>query len=89
MQPCDQGYKSSDVDPELPLPTPVDPAFVALELMEVLRAVLEGQRSEEKQGALSKQMSTDTANVILKWLQRDEVSKFSLIVAIFAHIKQI
>lgn len=89
MQPCDQGYKSSDVDPELPLPTPVDPAFVALELMEVLRAVLEGQRNEEKQGALSKRMSTDTTNVILKWLQRDEVSKFSLIVAIFAHIKQI
>ncbi|XP_032416954.1 liprin-beta-2 isoform X5 [Xiphophorus hellerii] len=74
MQPCDQGYKSSDVDPELPLPTPVDPAFVALELMEVLMAVLEGQRSEEKQGALSKQMSTDTANVILKWLQRDEAN---------------
>ncbi|XP_027869844.1 liprin-beta-2 isoform X4 [Xiphophorus couchianus] len=74
MQSCDQGYKSSDVDPELPLPTPGDPAFVALELMEVLRAVLEDQRSEEKQGALSKQMSTDTANVILKWLQRDEAN---------------
>ncbi|XP_054892462.1 liprin-beta-2 isoform X5 [Poeciliopsis prolifica] len=74
MQPCDQGYKSSDVDPELPLPTALDPAFVALQLMEVLRAVLEGQRSEEKQGALCKQMSTHTANVILKWLQRDEAN---------------
>ncbi|XP_014892641.1 liprin-beta-2-like isoform X5 [Poecilia latipinna] len=71
MQPCNQGYKSSDVDPELPLPTPVDPAFEALQLMEVLRAVLEGQSSEEKQGASCKQTSTDTANVILKWLQRD------------------
>uniref|UniRef100_A0A096M6H7 PPFIA binding protein 2 n=1 Tax=Poecilia formosa TaxID=48698 RepID=A0A096M6H7_POEFO len=54
-----------------PLPTPVDPAFEALQLMEVLRAVLEGQSSEEKQGASCKQTSTDTANVILKWLQRD------------------
>ncbi|XP_014846234.1 PREDICTED: liprin-beta-2-like isoform X6 [Poecilia mexicana] len=71
MQPCNQGYKSSDVDPELPLPTPVDPVFEALQLMEVLRAVLEGQSSEEKQGASCKQTSTDTANVILKWLQRD------------------
>uniref|UniRef100_A0A096LT14 PPFIA binding protein 2 n=1 Tax=Poecilia formosa TaxID=48698 RepID=A0A096LT14_POEFO len=60
-----------NVDPELPLPTPVDPAFEALQLMEVLRAVLEGQSSEEKQGASCKQTSTDTANVILKWLQRD------------------
>ncbi|XP_017159591.1 liprin-beta-2 isoform X7 [Poecilia reticulata] len=74
MQPCDQGYKSSDVDPEVPLPMPVDPAFEALQLMEVLRAVLEGQSSEEKQGALCKQTSTDTANVILKWLQRDEAN---------------
>lgn len=52
-----------------------DPALKALQLTEALRAVLEGQRSEEEQEALRKQVSTDTANVIVKWLEReDEVS---------------
>ncbi|XP_036952129.1 liprin-beta-2 isoform X2 [Acanthopagrus latus] len=59
-------------------PPHVDPALKALQLTEALRAVLEGQRSEEEQEALRKQVSTDTANVIVKWLEReDEVNLHS------------
>uniref|UniRef100_A0A671V7C6 PPFIA binding protein 2 n=1 Tax=Sparus aurata TaxID=8175 RepID=A0A671V7C6_SPAAU len=59
-------------------PARVDPALKALQLTEALRAVLEGQRSEEEQEALRKQVSTDTANVIVKWLEReDEVNLHS------------
>ncbi|XP_073320594.1 liprin-beta-2 isoform X2 [Pagrus major] len=69
-----QDCQSSDcADP----PPRVDPALKALQLTEALRAVLEGQRSEEEQEALRKQVSTDTANVIVKWLERDEVNLHS------------
>lgn len=69
-----QDHQSS----ELTLPPHVDPALKALQLTEALRAVLEGQGSEEEQDSLRKQVSTDTAHVILKWLERDEVSEVSL-----------
>ena len=56
------------------LPPPVDPALKTLQLTEALRAELEGKWSEEEQVSLRKHISTDTANVILKWLERDQVS---------------
>ncbi|KAK2854127.1 hypothetical protein Q5P01_006788 [Channa striata] len=69
-----QGYPSSQCSPKLVLPPPMDPALKALQLTEALRAVLEDQGSEEEQASLRKQVSTETAHVILKWLERDEVS---------------
>uniref|UniRef100_A0A3Q1HJR5 Liprin-beta-1/2 coiled-coil domain-containing protein n=1 Tax=Acanthochromis polyacanthus TaxID=80966 RepID=A0A3Q1HJR5_9TELE len=63
---------------QLTLPPHMDSALKALQLTEALRAVLEGQGSEEEQGTLRKQVSTDTADVILKWLERDEVSMVNL-----------
>ena len=68
-----QNYQSSECTQQLPLP-PVDSALKALQLTEALRVVLEGQGCEEEQDTLRKQVPTDTANVILKWLGRDEVS---------------
>lgn len=69
-----QDYQSSDCTLELTLPPPVDPGLKALQLTEALREVLEGQGSDEEQDSLRKQVSTDTAHVILKWLEREEVS---------------
>uniref|UniRef100_A0A668VGU5 Liprin-beta-1/2 coiled-coil domain-containing protein n=1 Tax=Oreochromis aureus TaxID=47969 RepID=A0A668VGU5_OREAU len=59
---------------QLTLPPPLDPALKALQLTEALRAVLEGQGDEEGQDALRKQVSDDTADIILKWLGRGGVS---------------
>ncbi|XP_042359096.1 liprin-beta-2 isoform X4 [Plectropomus leopardus] len=53
------------------------PSLKALQLTEALRVVLEGQRSEEEQDSLRKQVSTETAHIILKWLKRDEVNLHS------------
>lgn len=72
-----QDCQSSQCTQKLTLPPPVDPALKALQLTEALRAVLEGQGSEEEQTSLRKEVSTDTANIILKWLQRTEVSTAS------------
>lgn len=72
-----QDYQSSQCTQMLTLPPPVDPALKALQLTEALRAVLEGQGSEEEQASLRKEVSTDTAQIILKWLERDEVSTAS------------
>ncbi|TNN75808.1 Liprin-beta-2 [Liparis tanakae] len=59
-------------------PAPLeDAALRALQLTEGLRAELGGQGSEDQQDSLRKQVSTDTAHVILKWLERDEVSAVS------------
>lgn len=74
MQLGGQDLQSSECTQRLPLPPCVDPAIRTLQLTEALRAELEGQGSEEEQSTLRKQVSTDTANVILKWLERDEVS---------------
>uniref|UniRef100_A0A8C9YN64 Liprin-beta-1/2 coiled-coil domain-containing protein n=1 Tax=Sander lucioperca TaxID=283035 RepID=A0A8C9YN64_SANLU len=49
-----------------------------LQLTEALRAVLEGQGSDEEQDSLRKHVSTNTAHVILKWLKRDEVGAVNL-----------
>lgn len=73
-----QDYQSSQSTQKSTLPPPADPALKALQLTDALRAVLEGQSSEEEQDSLRKQISTDTAHVILKWLERGEVSTVSL-----------
>ncbi|KAM9764927.1 liprin-beta-2 isoform 2-T2 [Menidia menidia] len=67
-----QQHQSSKCAPQLPLPQPMDSALKALQLTEALRVVLEGQGSEEEQDSLRKHVPTDTANVILTWLKRDE-----------------
>ncbi|TKS70054.1 Liprin-beta-2 Coiled-coil-like protein 1 [Collichthys lucidus] len=72
-----QDYQTTESTSQLTLPPPVDPALKALQLTEALRAVLEGQGSEEEQDSLRKQVSTDTAHVILKWLAKDEVNLHS------------
>ena len=69
-----QDYQSSECTSQMTFSPPVDPSLKALQLTEALRAVLEGQGSEEKRDSLRKQVSTDTAHVILKWLEKDEVS---------------
>lgn len=69
-----QEYQSPQCTQKLSPPPPADPALKALQLTEGLRAVLEGLGSEEEQASLRKQISTDTAHVILTWLQRQEVS---------------
>ncbi|XP_074469714.1 liprin-beta-2 isoform X2 [Sebastes fasciatus] len=69
-----QDCQASECTSQLTLDPHVDPALKALQLTEALRAVLEGQRSEEEQDSLRKQVSEDTAHVILKWLERDEVN---------------
>uniref|UniRef100_A0A3Q0RCY8 Liprin-beta-1/2 coiled-coil domain-containing protein n=1 Tax=Amphilophus citrinellus TaxID=61819 RepID=A0A3Q0RCY8_AMPCI len=71
-------YQSPECSQQLTLPPPLDPALKALQLTEALRAMLEGQGNEEEQDALRKQVSDDTANIILKWLERGEVSTGNL-----------
>lgn len=66
-------HQSSACTQQLPLPPPVDPAAEAFRLTEALRAVLESQGSVDDQGALRKQVTPETANVILKWLGINEV----------------
>lgn len=77
MQLGGQDYQSSQCSQLLTLPPPVDPALKALQLTEALRAVLEAQGSEEEQACLKKYVSVDTAQTILKWLERDKVSTAS------------
>ncbi|XP_031702296.1 liprin-beta-2 isoform X3 [Anarrhichthys ocellatus] len=72
-----QDCKSSECTSQLTPASLKDPAIRALQLTEALGAVLEGQASEEEQDSLRKQVSTDTAHVILKWLERDEVNLHS------------
>lgn len=67
-------YQSPECSQQLTLPPPLDPVLKALQLTEALRAVLEGQGNEERQDALRKQVSDDTADIILKWLGRGGVS---------------
>uniref|UniRef100_A0A3Q3N1J7 PPFIA binding protein 2a n=1 Tax=Mastacembelus armatus TaxID=205130 RepID=A0A3Q3N1J7_9TELE len=72
MQLDDQDYQSSECTKQLNLPLPVDPTLKALQLTEALRELLEGQGGEEEQDSVKKQLSHDTADIILKWLERDE-----------------
>ncbi len=69
-----QDYQSSECTSQSTPPPHVDPALKALQLTEALRVMLEDQGSEEEQDSLRKQVSTDTAHVILKWLEKDEVN---------------
>nr|XP_004539467.1 liprin-beta-2 isoform X2 [Maylandia zebra] len=70
-------YQSPECSQQLTLPPPLDPVLKALQLTEALRAVLEGQGNEEGQDALRKQVSDDTADIILKWLGRGGVNLHS------------
>lgn len=63
------GVRSYQTDPRH-----TDPALTALQLTEALKASLEGWGSEQEQESVRKQVSTDTADVILRWLKRGEVS---------------
>ncbi|XP_071344331.1 liprin-beta-2 isoform X2 [Trachinotus anak] len=69
--------QSSECTKQQTLPPPMDPALKTLQLTEALRVALEGKGSEEEQDFLRRQVSTDTANVILKWLERDKVNLHS------------
>ncbi|XP_056268514.1 liprin-beta-2 isoform X4 [Pseudoliparis swirei] len=74
MQFGGQDRQASECSSQL-TPAPLaDPALRALQLTEGLRAELGGQGSEDQQDSLRKQVSADTAHVILKWLERDEVN---------------
>lgn len=77
-----QDYQTSQCTSQLTVPPHMDPALRALQLTEALRAVLEGQESEEERDSLRKQVSTDTAHIILKWLERDAVSTVSHVKAL-------
>ncbi|XP_049421147.1 liprin-beta-2 isoform X2 [Epinephelus fuscoguttatus] len=72
-----QDCQTSVCTSQLPVAPLQDPSLKALQLTEALRAVLEGQGSDEEQDSLRKQVSTETAHVILKWLERDEVNLHS------------
>ncbi|KAI9542715.1 hypothetical protein NQZ68_017726 [Dissostichus eleginoides] len=72
MQIEDQDCPASECTSHLTLDPVVDHALKALQLTEALRGVLEGQGSEQEQHSLRKQVSTETAHIILKWLHRDE-----------------
>ncbi|XP_077941395.1 liprin-beta-2 isoform X7 [Gasterosteus aculeatus] len=65
-----EGKASTYTSPLTPAPLR-DPALRALQLTEALRVVLQGQSSEEEHVCLRKRVSTDSAHVILKWLERD------------------
>lgn len=54
-----------------------DPALKVLQLTEALRALLEGQVSHEEQDILRRQVSGDTAQMILEWLARNQVGSVS------------
>lgn len=54
-----------------------DPALKVLQLTEALRALLADQGSHEERDILRRQVSGDTAQMILEWLARDEVSAVS------------
>lgn len=55
-------------------PRCTDPALKALQLTEGLKPLLEGWGSDREQESVRKQVATDTADVILRRLERDEVS---------------
>lgn len=69
-----QDCQDSQCAPQLKVAPHADPALKVLQLTEALRALLEGQGSDEAQDDLRRQVSADTAQTILKWLARDEVS---------------
>ncbi|XP_055363178.1 liprin-beta-2 isoform X3 [Betta splendens] len=77
MQLGGHDYQTSQCTQKLSPPPPAEPALKALHLTEALREVLEAQRSEEEQASLRKQVSTDTAHVLLKWLEGDGVNLHS------------
>lgn len=54
-----------------------EPGLKVLQLTEALRALLEVQASREEQDFLRGQVSSDTAQLILEWLTRDEVGSDS------------
>lgn len=69
-----KNYQTSQSSSRATDPRHMDPALKALQLTEALKALLEAWGSEREQESARKQVSTDTADVILRWLKRDEVS---------------
>lgn len=69
-----QDCQDSQCASQLKVALHADPALKVLQLTEALRALLEGQGSDDAQDDLRRQVSADTAQTILKWLARDEVS---------------
>lgn len=69
-----RSYQASHSSSALTDPHHTDAALKALQLTEALKALLEGWGSEREQEAVRQQVSTDTADVILRWLKREEVS---------------
>lgn len=67
----DQTPQSSSQSTDPPY---MDPALKVLQLTEALKALLESLGSDREQESVRKQVSTDTADVIMRWLKRDEVS---------------
>lgn len=61
-----QDYQTSQRTLQLTVPPDTDPAFKAFQLPEALRALLEGQGSEEKQDTLRKQASAHMKHIMLK-----------------------
>lgn len=69
-----KNYQTSQYSSHAKDPHQMDPALKVLQLTEALKALLEAWGSEREQESARKQVSTDTADVILRWLKKDEVS---------------
>lgn len=61
-----QDHQTSQRTLQLTVPPDTDPAFKVFQLPEALRALLEGQGSEEKQDTLRKQASARMKHIMLK-----------------------
>lgn len=70
-------HQTSQCASQPKVPPHGDPPLKALQLTEALRALLADQGSHEEQDILRRQVSGDTAQMILEWLARDEVSAVS------------
>lgn len=68
-----QECQDSQCASQLKVAPHADPALKVLQLTEALKALLEGQGSDDAQDDLRRQVPADTAQTILKWLARDEV----------------
>lgn len=67
-------HQTSQCATQPKVPPHGDPALKVLELTEALRVLLADQGSHEERDILRRQVSGDTAQMILEWLARDEVS---------------
>lgn len=70
-------HQTSQCATQPKVPPHGDPALKVLQLTEALRVLLADQGSHEERDILRRQVSGDTAQMILEWLARDEVSAVS------------